>query len=228
MLTGNKDIDRKILNELEDEDLVNVCQTNKKAQLLCNDQVFWMNRVFLRFGYVGGNILRKNKKDRSWSEYYIKDLRKINSTNADKYLETGSRNGRLDQVIISLNVGANIHTKDDYALRLASENGHLDIVKYLISAGANIHAYDDEAMRYSSEYGHLDIVKYLVSRGANIHVVDDAALRWASRYGHLDIVKYLVGNGANIHADDDYALRMASRFGHSKVVKYLENVSSQK
>jgi len=41
MLTGNKDVDRKILNELEDKDLVNVCQTNKQANLLCNDQVFW-------------------------------------------------------------------------------------------------------------------------------------------------------------------------------------------
>ena len=45
MLTGNKDVDRKILNELEDKDLVNACQINKKAHTLCNDQVFWMNRV---------------------------------------------------------------------------------------------------------------------------------------------------------------------------------------
>ena len=59
MLTGNKDVDRKILNELEDKDLVNVCQANKQANSLCNDQVFWMNRVFDRFGYVGGDLLRK-------------------------------------------------------------------------------------------------------------------------------------------------------------------------
>ena len=118
MLTGNKDVDRKILNELEDKDLVNLCQVNKKAKSLCNDQVFWMNRVFQRFGYVGGDILRKFKKNRSWSEYYIQDLRKINKTNVDDYLKfkksriadyylvSGSRKGRLDYVIIALKTEA--------------------------------------------------------------------------------------------------------------------------
>ncbi len=112
MLTGNKDVDRKILNELEDKDLVSLCQINKQANSLCNDQVFWMNRVFLRFGYVGGNILRKYKGDRTWSEYYIQDLRKINPTNADKYLETGSHEGKLYHVIIALKNGANISHED--------------------------------------------------------------------------------------------------------------------
>ena len=71
MLTGNKNIDRKILNELEDVDLVNFCQVNKQANSIYNDQVFWMNRTFHMFGYVGGNILRKYKRNKSWSEYYI-------------------------------------------------------------------------------------------------------------------------------------------------------------
>ncbi len=234
MLTGNKDVDRKILNELEDEDLVNVCQTNKKVQSLCNDQVFWMNRVFLRFGYVGGDILRKNKKDRSWSEYYIKDLRKINSTNADNKLMKGSRNGKLDHVIISLKNGANIHARNDYALRYSSENGHIEVVKYLVELkpdGANIHTDDDYSLRWASRNGHLDIVKYLVELkldGANIHTRNDGALIWASFNGHLDIVKYLISHGANIHAQDDGALRWASRNDQIEVVKYLENVASQK
>ncbi len=230
MLTGNKDVDRKILNNLEDEDLVNVCQVNKKAQSLCNDQVFWMNRVFLKFGYVGGDILRKNKKDRTWSEYYIKDIRKINSTNAGIYLEDGSYRGRLDHVIISLNIGANIHRYNDIALRYSSGNGHLEIVKYLVELkpdGANIHANDDLALRNSSGNGHLEIVKYLVELkpdGANIHVKDDEALRLASYYGHLDIVRYLVElkpDGANIHARDDSSLIHAGANGHLDVVKYL-------
>ncbi len=202
MLTGNKDVDRKILNELEDEDLVKFCLVNKKAQSLCNDQVFWMNRVFLRFGYVGGDILRKYKgTDRTWSEYYIKDLRKINPNNAKNKLILGSERGRLDHVIISLKNGAtNIHGGNDYALIWASKNGHLDIVKYLISAGANIHAYNDYALRMASLNGHLEVVKYLVELkpdGANIHASDDYALRLASRYGQIEVVNYLVGKGAN-------------------------------
>ncbi len=223
MLTGNKDVDRKILNELDDKDLVNVCQTNKKAQSLCNDQVFWMNRVFQRFGYVGGDVLRTNKEKYwpSWSEYYIKDLRKINSSNGDEYLIDGSMNNRLDHMIISLNIGANIHARNDIAVKMASKNGHLDIVKYLVSEGANIRARDDIALMYASSGGHIDVVKYLVSNGANIHTKDDNPLRGASSGGHIEVVKYLVGLGADIHAKYDEALRYSSNYGHIEVVKYL-------
>ncbi len=224
MLTGNKDVDRKILNNLEDKDLVNLCQTNKKANSLCNDQVFWMNRVFQKFGYVGGEILRQNKKDRTWSEYYIKDLRKINSTNAQEYLHVGSLNGRLDKVIIALKNDADIHAVSDWALRLASEKGHLEVVKYLVSQGADIHALYDWALRLASEKGQLEVVKYLVSQGAYIHVGDDYALRLASRYGNLEVVKYLVSVGADIHERNDWALRVARLNNHIKVVKYLESL----
>ncbi len=160
-MIGNKDIDRKILNQLDDEDLVNMCQVNKKTHSLCNDQVFWMNRVFNRFGYVGGDILRKYKKNRSWSEYYIKDLRKINSTNANFKLIVGSDDGRLDRVIISLNIGANIHVYNDVSLRWASSAGHIEVVKYLVGHGVNIHADDDAALRWARQNGHTEIVKYL-------------------------------------------------------------------
>ncbi len=204
MLTGNKDVDRKILNNLEDKDLVNVCQTNKKAQSLCNDQVFWMNRVFQRFGYVGGDILRKYKGSGTWSKYYINDLRKINPSNAQKYLLDGAEKGRLDHVMIALRNGAEVNKKYGLikmryhsemvksrlgnSLNEASENGHLDVVKYLISIGAKI---TKGALRLASRFGHLDVVKYLVSIGADIHVYKDDALKWAITNKHLDVVKYL-------------------------------------
>ncbi len=187
MLTGNKDVDRKILNNLEDKDLVNVCQTNKKANSLCNDQVFWMNRVFQKFGYVGGNVLRQNKKDRSWSEYYIQDLRKI-QFNVNKYLGLGSRKGRLYQVIIALKNGAD---DTDWALGLASRYDHLEVVKFLISQGANIHASYNNALKWASNKGHLDVVKYLIENGANIHAGNDRSLEVARNHEHLDVVKYL-------------------------------------
>ena len=162
MLTGNKDVDRKILNQLDDKDLVNICSLNKKSRNICNnDQVFWMNRVFDRFGYVGGDTLRQYKKDRSWSEYYINDLRKINKDNSTIYLLNNSKNGRLDMVIMALNNGADIHANSDRALLLASKYGHLDVVKYLVENGADIHIWDDWALRLSRINGHLDVVKYL-------------------------------------------------------------------
>ena len=60
----------------------------------------------------------------------------------NKYLIEGSENGRLDQVIIALKNGADIHADNDDALRWASKNGHLEVVKYLVENGANIHAHE--------------------------------------------------------------------------------------
>ena len=107
MLTGNNDVNRKILNELEDKDLVNVCQTNKQAETLCNDQTFWKLRVFNRFGYVGGDVLMKYKGKRSWSEYYIHDLRQFKIFHDKNLLRfIGNRDGKIDMVTVAEHEGA--------------------------------------------------------------------------------------------------------------------------
>ena len=165
-LTGIKDIDFKILNNLDDSSLVKYCTTNKEANKVCNNQIFWMNRVLKTFPYINIETLRKNKGNRDWSEYYIDDLRKINTSNADYYLMKGSSEGRMDIVIISINKGANIRAVDDYAVRWASRNGHLEVVKYLVSLGVDIRANDNQAVQFASANGHLEVVKYLVSLGA--------------------------------------------------------------
>ncbi|GAF86334.1 unnamed protein product [marine sediment metagenome] len=199
LLTGNKDVDFLILDKLEDSDLIKMCNINKEAMQLCNNnQHFWLNRIMSKFPYLGLKILTKYKGDRSWSQYYIKDLRKLNNANSNniEQLFNASEKGRLDHVIIAMNKGADIHAQDDFAVKIASENGHLDIVKYLVSQGANIHADNDFSVILASQYGHLDTVKYLVSQDANIHTWDDFAVIWASENGHTDVVDYLVSLGA--------------------------------
>ena len=224
MLTGNKDVDRKILNELEDKDLVRACQVNKQAQSVCNNQVFWMNRVYNKFGYVGGDILRKNKGNRSWSEYYIHDLRKIHKTNDHNYLMIGSEKGRLDYTIIALKNGVDIHLWGDKPLRSASLRGYFDVVKYLIEHGADIHANNDWSLVWAGAKGHLEIVKYLIENGADISADNNRTLLLSSRSGELSVVKYLVENGADIHAENDQALKLATLKGHLEVVKYIESL----
>ena len=122
MLTGIRDLDHIILNQLEDKDLVNICLVNKAAQKLCNDQTFWFNRILSRFPNIPPEVfvknrvdrswseyyIVKNRGDRSWSEYYIEDLRKINQK-PNYYLIEGSKQGREDHVMIALNEGSNVH-----------------------------------------------------------------------------------------------------------------------
>ena len=64
---------------------------------------------------------------------------------------------------------------------MASRNGHLEMVKYLVSLGADIQSKNDWAVRLASLKGHLEVVnKYIVSLGADIRSENDLSVRWAS------------------------------------------------
>ena len=219
-LTGIKDLDVIILNKLEDKDLVNICQINKKADEICKDQGFWLNRILTKFPNLTLDILNKYKGNRSWSDYYIYDLRSVGSRfgkNMNQEVLEAARNGRLDHVIILSNQGA----RDNNTITIAAANGHLNVLKYVVEKGAYIHFNEEAGLRYASKNGYLDVVKYLVEKGADIHAMWDFSLRHASDNGHLEVVRYLVENGADIHAEDDTPVTAAYRNGHMDVVGYL-------
>ena len=167
MLTGVKDLDYAILNELEDKDLVSFCSVNKDANKICLDQTFWLNRILTKFPNVPSKIFIQNTKDRSWSEYYIYDLRKLDIPN--RILTEGSKQNRTDWVMIALNRGADVNFQRGEALRNASYYGNPDIVKILLKAGADVHAATDFSLRWASENGHPNVVRILLQNGANIN-----------------------------------------------------------
>ena len=215
-LSKYKDTDKLILQQLEDEDLASICQGNKYFRDICNDNTFWKNRFFIKFG-------NSDNPDKPWKEYYFEIKKELRTPN--KFLIDSSKKGKLDLVKIALNNGGNIDAQDNFGKTpfiWASENGHIEIVKYLVENGVDIHAQDDWALMEASGGGHLPVVKYLVSQGANIHAQDDLAFIWASDNGHLPVVKYLYSKGANIHADDDLALKRASINKHFPVINYLK------
>lgn len=217
MLTGNKDLDQIILNKLDDNDLVNVCQTNHEADEICKDQNFWMNRILSKFPGVDIDILKEYKEYRTWSDYYIYDLRKLNFEYYE--LKQAANDGKLDHLIVLM---SKIYYDVFDLAAGAAVNGHLDVLKYLVDKkGADISKENDITLRYTSFNGHTDVVKYLVEKGANIHVLDDFPLRHAAINGHLDTVKYLVDNGANIHADDEKYVLSTYKRRYGNVVDYL-------
>lgn len=233
MLTGIKDLDYIILNKLDDKDLVNVCQTNKKADEICNDQAFWLNRIRTKFPELTMNILNKYKRGRTWSDYYIKDLITIKPRSARDAIVNGAYAERLDWIIVALKKGADINTYLGISpIVIAVATGNLDIIKYLVEHGADIHIAHDFPLREASERGYLDIVKYLVEKGANINDVDiyTKPLSLASENGHLDVIKYLVENGADIRARDDEAIKFADAYygGNNKneIIDYLVSLGA--
>lgn len=167
MLTGVKDLDLAILNKLDDKDLVSVCKANKTIYETCQDQTFWLNRIMVKFPYLDLDLLRKYKKDRSWDQYYIHDLRTINKTNAANILYGYDNLNRIDRLHIALKMLPNHKISLNYAFIEAIRHQNLNTVKFLVSQGADIHYLSDLPIVVAIQFGNLEIVKYLVSLGVD-------------------------------------------------------------
>jgi ankyrin repeat protein len=151
---------------LELDDLLKFCSTNKRINnILCRQDNIWLYKIKQLSPSLGVEVINKYRNDRSLKDYYIQDIYS-NSNNPNKLLLNSSINGRLDLVILALDLGADIQARNNQAVRLASHNGHLEVVKYLVEHGADIQAVNNYAVIYASENGHLEVVKYLVEHGA--------------------------------------------------------------
>ncbi len=244
-LTGIKDLDREILSNVDDRELLNICTIDKRFWNDVCDDNFLRRRLLSK--YPG---IEKYKGNKSWKQFFLNatfyisimkekfdydysygDFKKqYNILKSNQYhqkkgglrvnmvLTMAAKEGELPLIVYALNKGASIHPK---VLNTAIDGGHIEIVQYLIEKGANIH---DDALVSASRHGYYEIVKYLIEHGANIHAHDGFALQVAAANGHLDIVKYLVTQGANIHIDNNFALKAAREAGHLKVATYLESL----
>ena len=64
-LTGVKDLDLKILSEVNDRDLFSFCLVNKQINQICKDEHFWRNRFLSRFGQF------QKPANVSWRKQYL-------------------------------------------------------------------------------------------------------------------------------------------------------------
>jgi ankyrin repeat protein len=171
---------------LELDDLLKFCSTNKRINnILCRQDNIWLYKIKQLSPSLGVEVINKYRKDRSLKDYYIQDIYPKTSFKPNKLLIDSSRDGRLDLVILALDLGANIQAEDNYALRFASYYGHLEVVKYLVEHGADIQDRDNYAVRRASLNGYLEVVKYLVEHGADIQAKNNYAVRYSSEKGHL-------------------------------------------
>jgi hypothetical protein len=210
-LSGIKDVDREILNKLDDRSLLKACRIDKYTWNTVCDDAFLRRRLLDKYP----EIETWKIVGESWKHFFLRAIRYIAllkeefsyeytfgnfvtqyyllkkyDNNKNKLLFESSKIGELALVIRSLKSGANIYGYYDDALGLASQKGHLEIVKYLVENVGNIH-FKDNALKMASENGHLETVKYLVEAGADIHAENDRALKFAKINRHLEIVKYL-------------------------------------
>lgn len=175
----------------------------------------------------------------------LKELIENENEDIDGLMVLAARYNKLNVVKYLIELGADIHAGDDYALKVSATNGNLELVKFLVENGADIHAENETTLINSILNENLDIVKFLIENGAVIDGNDSLsvsivtgnldvfkyiisigadkidALKTSADYGQLDFIKYLQSIGTNISAEDDYALKISAANGHLDVVKFL-------
>jgi hypothetical protein len=70
--TNIKDVDLKILSELDDKSLFRACRTNKYLFRICNAEPnFWRNRYIAKYGEMA---TKYKPEDRSWKNHYMQTV----------------------------------------------------------------------------------------------------------------------------------------------------------
>ena len=223
MLSGIRDVDREILNKLDDRDLLNMCGLNQTySERVCDDNYFRL-RTEARFPKTVPYKDSVNpQRIRTWKNHYLTIVKYIDLLQRNYEYEYKKLDKSPELLYLARNLFSEYSEYDkDQALIYACLNGKLYLVKYLTETGSDVNANKSEPLIYASFEGHLEIVKYLVEHGANIHAREDGPLIYASADGHLEIVKYLVEDGANISAQDGKASEIARKNKHIAIVNYL-------
>ena len=127
-LTQIKDVDQKILSELDDKSLFKFCMTHQYGSTLCKDDLFWKKRFISRYGYANKN------EARSWKNFYMSVIYYIDKYKAGALYEvskTGFKN--IDLINFFLVRGGDVNM----GMLGAVLGGHKNLVEYYIERGAN-------------------------------------------------------------------------------------------
>ncbi|MDD5456818.1 MAG: ankyrin repeat domain-containing protein [Candidatus Margulisbacteria bacterium] len=148
------------------------------------------------------------------------------------------KKGDLQGTIEILNLGANIHSRDDKGrttLMLAALNKHPDIVSALLEKGADISMTDNSkssnALLYAAEGGDIECIRLLLKAGSDINYKNSynwTALMTAADSNKPEAVRFLKGNKADLHIISHIgqnAMHLAVRF--EEVVDALLEITQE-
>lgn len=178
-ITGFRDLDREVLLNLEDKDLLNTCQSSKYLYSICNDD-FWidkLNRI--------STILRRDKPESlTWKQWYffwskhsygLKLVYTLGLQPSQVYISLSSVGNKLVN-------GAEAFQTIDLTLRKAIEIGDNDLINYfwnayLIISGKYRRDLREQGIDPDPLLDHVALVELAYERG-----FEDIALQFIRNY----------------------------------------------
>jgi hypothetical protein len=165
ILTGNKDVDYKILENLEIKDLIKICQSNKYSLNLCNNNTFW----FEKFHLNNLPIYAQGTDFTTWAQrYYATEKSYEKATNTLIVHEINAIDESIDITIVTDELILNAfmgYLKTDIDIEINKINAILSNNKYELSINDGEHnmIFNKKYMiifltgcyMYTFPYGHL-------------------------------------------------------------------------
>ena len=215
-LSKIRDVDLKILSELDDRDLLNFCKTGKYGNELCNNENFWRVRVQTKFPAASKIKL----PSRSWKNFYLKIVYYIDKyRNADDFMFEAVRRNEQDMIDFSILRGASDWIN---GMKFAAKTGNVELVKFIIEKaelkGAGWYEYDwNMGLFWSAQGGHIYLMKFFIKNGAN---EVNRAMYAAAVGGHKNAIDYLISQGANMWYE---GLHGAKRAKNEELIAFFGN-----
>jgi len=167
-LTRIKDIDLKILQNLDDKSLLNFSQTSKYGNNLYQNENFWRNRIQIRYM----KALEFKLSRRNWKNYYLNIvyyMNKLKDNNERMYL--AAKKGEKDLVDFFISKGANNFS---IGMEKAAFGGHLELVKYFIFKSSEEGEWNEynrnRGLVSAFQGGHKNIFDFFRTKGSDVNI----------------------------------------------------------
>ncbi len=156
-LTGIKDLDREVLNNLSDEDFLNFCQVNKDISRNVCDDTYFRLRTELKYA----ETIPYKKSNTSWRNHYLNIIRYIDELQRDfKYVY--NKKDLSPEYAYKVKSVVPPYTRPktvDDLFYWVINTGNVNLVKYLIDIGKTPNK--QKVVEMAKQLGYPGIARYL-------------------------------------------------------------------
>lgn len=203
LFTGNKDIDRYILLNLTDREMINVCSVNKYARKEICDDKFFLLRIIKKFP----SSLKYKKVNMRWKEYYVNIVKIREKLQKEYGFSFISGDPYLYEEILDM-------TSIEASLEKAAAHGLLDLLKFLeTQTSLTDFTY---VLQEAIQNDQQEIINYLMDKPIRDY---DTLLYTATKYKNFPLMERLIQLGADINE----ALFAAAEINDEKLVERFLN-----
>jgi hypothetical protein len=206
LFTYISDVDIIILNNFNDKDLLALCQVNKYASNLCNNDDLWLDRI--RY-YFNSQVLKNKRADVSWRQYYFNIINQI-VANPNYHANAACRLGNLRVLRLLKDYG--YENIGDYA-DVVAQYDHPEVLQWMIE---NDVVPTSVVIDLAIQYDFMDLLVWLAIRDI---LPDSDSLAIIAGNGDLELLQYYADNYDLL--PDENAATAAKHEGQDEVVEWL-------